>query len=279
MRLSMALAAGCAATILSGEAFAQGAGAPESLGPRTPGDFLGVTWSGGPPIVLPPTDPPRTTQAQRTAVAQANLDYPEGLVPLLQPWVVETRRRYHDASLTFNPNATGDEPLTSNMTCHPFGIPGEPIAVRSGLQFLSDGKVVVMAQAQHMHWRTIYMNEEHPTDLKPSWLGHSVGRWEGDTLVVDTKGYGEYSSLSSGNSFHSTQMHTIERFRMVRMGLALVLEAKITYEDPGAFTKPFELTRILYPAVSQEMPMEERVCQENTDQPVPVSNRALEPMG
>ena len=89
--------------------------------------------------------------------------------------------------------------------------------------------------------RTIYLNRGHRTDLGPLWMGDSVGKWEGDTLVVDTNSFNEETWLNELGARHSEALHMIERIRPISGGK--YLEYKVTAEDPKAFAKPYTYTR------------------------------------
>jgi hypothetical protein len=82
------------------------------------------------------------------------------------------------------------------------------------------------------------MNVGHPRDLKPSWHGHSVGHYEGDTLVVDTIGLNDKTFVDGFHTPHTEQLHVVERYRLLDAGQTLELE--VTIEDPGAFTTPWK---------------------------------------
>ena len=88
-------------------------------------------------------------------------------------------------------------------------------------------------------WRTIYMDgRPHPTgdDLRPTYLGHSVGHWEGDTLVIDSVGFNE-KQWAGGGGFPSTQkLHLIEKISRPNL---TTLSYEVTVDDPGAYTKPW----------------------------------------
>jgi hypothetical protein len=105
--------------------------------------------------------------------------------------------------------------------------------------------------------RQIYLDgRPHPQDLNPTWFGHSVGKWEGDTLVVDTVGFNDKSWLDSYP--HTEKLHLIERYRRPDRAH---LDLEITVEDPGAFVKPWTIHAVWNLAPGEEML--EYVCTEN----------------
>jgi len=108
-------------------------------------------------------------------------------------------------------------------------------------------------------YRQIFMNRtSHPKDLNPTWYGDSIGRWEGDTLVVDTTGFNDRFWFDFAGHPHTEQLHTIERYRRLDMG---TLEDEVTVEDPGAYAKPFTLLARMPLLENQEII--EYVCNEN----------------
>jgi hypothetical protein len=87
-------------------------------------------------------------------------------------------------------------------------------------------------------YRTIYMDGRgHPANFTPNNYGHSIGWWEGDTLVVDSVGYSEDFWLDRRGLPHTEQLHTIERFTRTDKN---TIAYKLTIDDPGAYTKPFD---------------------------------------
>jgi hypothetical protein len=96
----------------------------------------------------------------------------------------------------------------------------------------------------------------HPKDLDPSWMGHSVGHWEGDTLVVDTVGFNDRSWLRVFP--HTEMLHVIQRYRRPDLGH---LEKEITIEDPVAFRKPWKIRDVWDLAPGEEIA--EYICNEN----------------
>ena len=100
-------------------------------------------------------------------------------------------------------------------------------------------------------FREIFVGAEHDPKREPAWNGDSIGRWEGDTLVVDTTNFNEYTWLNAAGAPHSDALHLIERYRLVEGGH--YLEAKVTAEDPKVLTKPYTYTRY-YQKVNREIP-------------------------
>lgn len=106
--------------------------------------------------------------------------------------------------------------------------------------------------------RHIYLNAEHPKDVKPSFMGHSVGHWEGNTLVVDTVGFRDGGWMDEYGSPSSDKLHVSERIAKRSDG---TLQFDITFEDPTYYTKPVSITRTWEwnPTVSWD----EVICEEN----------------
>ncbi len=80
----------------------------------------------------------------------------------------------------------------------------------------------------------------HPKDPNPTWMGHSIGHWEGDTLVIDTAGFEDRSWLDTQGHPHTEKMHVIERFRRPDAGH---LQIEFTIDDPAAYAKPWKIER------------------------------------
>jgi hypothetical protein len=123
-----------------------------------------------------------------------------------------------------------------------------------------DGKYVFILFEGNIHsYRQIFLDgRPHPKDPDPTWYGHSTGRWEGDTLVVDTVGYNDKFWFSAAGWPHTTQLHTVERFTRTDFN---TLSWDITITDPGAYAKPFTLqTRA---RLEPSWDLMEYICQEN----------------
>jgi hypothetical protein len=89
--------------------------------------------------------------------------------------------------------------------------------------------------------RRIHMNVPHSENPKPSWYGESVGRYEGDTLVIDTIGFNDKTFIDNFRTPHSEKLHLVERLRLVEGGR--FLEAEVVIEDPAVFLKPLHVTK------------------------------------
>ena len=90
-------------------------------------------------------------------------------------------------------------------------------------------------------FREIILDRQHDPKRPAAWNGDSIGRWEGDTLVVDTTNFNEFTWLNRAGAPHSEALHLIERYRPVNGGQ--FLEVKVTAEDPKVLTKPYTYTR------------------------------------
>jgi hypothetical protein len=122
----------------------------------------------------------------------------------------------------------------------------------------ADRILIIFEGGGHV-WREIHMDgREHPEDVNPTYFGHSVGRWEGDTLVIDTVGYNEKTWIDFNGHVHSDQMHTIER---ITRPFKEVLHYEATIEDPGAYSAPWTVAWDIEWTDGAEL--QDYICQEN----------------
>jgi hypothetical protein len=118
--------------------------------------------------------------------------------------------------------------------------------------------IMIFEGATHI-WREIYMDgRSFPEDLNPTYLGYSIGRWEGDTLVVENKGFNENSWFDYFGHPHTDLMSVVERWTRPSKQ-TLHYEATVT--DPGAYTRPFTVAWDIPWNATSELP--EYICQEN----------------
>ena len=175
--------------------------------------------------------------------------------------------------------------------CRPMA-PPFALAMQLGFAMLQnkDGNITIIYD-QNMNVRHIRMNGMHPPNLKSSPMGHSVGRWEGDTLVIDTVGLktDAFTSVDRFGTPQSEAMHVVERYRLIDGALATAqidkyetsegtvggggrvagynpdtslkgLQLEVTMEDPNVFTAPLTARVTYRPLISQ---WQESVCADN----------------
>jgi len=130
-----------------------------------------------------------------------------------------------------------DEADSPAYRCEPHGPTRMLQSAEDILIVQQDSMIIIVSEHINDGYRIIYMNGKHPTSMAyPEWNGHSIGHWEGDTLVVDTIGVREDSCLNSAGLQHSDQMHMVERFQKTSPDTFV---GRVTIEDPVYFTKPF----------------------------------------
>src|SRR5262249_1528686 len=121
--------------------------------------------------------------------------------------------------------------------CLPTGIPRVApypwriVQTPSHVFFLFEGNI-------HSYRQIFADGRNHPEDPDPTWYGHSIGHYEGDTLVVDTIGFNDKFWFDFRGHPHSEQLHTLERYNRISLGQ---LEVLTTIEDPAYYTKPFNI--------------------------------------
>jgi hypothetical protein len=127
-------------------------------------------------------------------------------------------------------------------------------------RFVQTRDVLVIIEEANDPPRQIYLDgRRHPDDPNPSYMGHSIGHWEDDTLVVDTVGLNDRGWIAFGSYPQTEKLHVIERFRRPDLGH---LEREITFDDPSAFKKPWTLKRVSSLA-PKGIDVLEYVCAEN----------------
>ena len=156
-----------------------------------------------------------------------------------------------------NENRANRLKLDPEVKCY---LPGVPRATYMPypFQIIQSQKHVMMVHEYAGALRTIYMTEqtEAPAD---SWMGWSNGRWEGETLVVDTKGFNDLSWFDRAGNFHSDALHVVERFTARSPD---TLNYEVTIEDPKVFTRPWKMSMPLYRRVEPNAQIMELRCVE-----------------
>jgi hypothetical protein len=142
--------------------------------------------------------------------------------------------------------------------CLPQGVPKINMAPVPFKIVQTDTLVVLVYEAFNL-WRQVFLDSrEFADDLNPSWLGYSKGRWEGDALVVETRGLNGKQWLDHGGLPASEKLTIVERFRRPTYGR---LEIELTINDPTYYTKPWTVTTNARLLVGTEL--FEFICNEN----------------
>ena len=146
-----------------------------------------------------------------------------------QPW---SRALYEYRQATF----TKDDPHTR---CRPSG-GARMFHTPYGFEIIErpeSQEVIFLSVGAPHSWRIVYMDgRPHPEDPRPTWYGHSVGHWEGDTLVIDTVGFNERFWLTRTGVPHTSQLHLTERISRPSFHR---LRYEVTVDDPGAYAEPW----------------------------------------
>jgi hypothetical protein len=165
-----------------------------------------------------------------------------------------------------NEIADGFAVSEGHLRCLPAGMP-QMMTVPFGMQVMQSRDRVLIAPEISNLPRTIFLNAKHPdpADLDPSWNGHSVGHWQGRTLVVDTIGFNDREALDFNFTppvLRTPSLHITERIRLAQGGRLLVDE--MTLVDPTTFTKPAVVT-YTYRKLPPEEGLMEYVCEVDLD--------------
>jgi hypothetical protein len=210
---------------------------------------------------------------QPTSLAEMKRIYGEGVsvssVPGMEP---DTISKYAlNILLDFKPEdaplrpqgakISREHPLGSNPgdKCLPLGIPASGLVSEPNRIVQSPRMLVIMYESDGTH-RQIYTDgRELPKEVaQPAWLGYSAGKWDGDTLVVETAGFNDKTWLDLSGHPHSEALRIVERYHRRDFGH---LDVEMTFHDPEMYTKPFSIkfTQELWP----DSEIFEYFCNEN----------------
>jgi hypothetical protein len=143
--------------------------------------------------------------------------------------------------------------------CLPFGLMRSVNVGGYPIQIVQYGKYIALLFEQNTWFHVVAMDRDHPKDLERTWFGDSVGKWDGDTLVIDTIGFNGRTRLDTIGHPHSDQMHLIERYKLTDPDH---ISYEVTVDDPKTFTKPWTNVRV-FPRMPAGSELIEYSCEEN----------------
>jgi hypothetical protein len=153
--------------------------------------------------------------------------------PPLTPW---GQAQLDAARPLVGPKAVAGEENSPTLRCDPDG-PPKILNHPNPFEIVQiPGRMLMFFEEQHI-WRTIWADgRELPKDPDPSYLGYAVGKWEGDTFVVETIGFNDKVWADAYGDPRSEQTHLTERYRRLNHD---TLELQVTIDDPKSYTKPW----------------------------------------
>jgi hypothetical protein len=188
---------------------------------------------GAGPVQQDPAHPHVSNDEFRVTGKQPTFAMGDPNSPILQPWASDVIRKRNERILSGKPD------YLPPASCWPLGVTEFLlIPMTMALYFVQGPMEVVMIQAGFNDVRHIHLTEKHSANVKTSWYGESIGRYEGDTLVVDTIGLDDRIPMDEFGTPHTKQLHVIERFHLIDGGETL--EVNVHVEDAGAFTMPWD---------------------------------------
>ena len=240
---------------------------PTEAHARTFNDFTSPE-SGPGPVTEDPLYPFVNNEVSRVTGKQPTFRVANTDDPNLKPWVVDELKKANARAIS------GAAAYTREARCWDTGVPAF---------HLNPGEMYIVQQPKQVtlflagRVRRIYLNVPHSANPKPSWYGESVGAYEnGDTLVVDTIGFNDKTFVDSYRTPHTTQLHVVERFKLIDGGNTLEVSFKV--EDPGAFNAPWTGTRNRTRV--KNGPLDENICAEDHEnylnldfEPIPTATR------
>ncbi len=168
-----------------------------------------------------------------------------------------------DAQIPYTPDALARKQENAahwidrdpELKCYLPGIP-RAMYMPYPFQITQSASKIQMAYTFTNAARTVHLDKvEGPPD--DTWMGHSVGRWEGDTLVVDVTNFNDKTWFDRAGNFHSDALHLVERFTPIS---ADALQYEVTIEDPKVFTRPWTIAMPIYRRLEPNMQLLDYPC-------------------
>jgi hypothetical protein len=200
---------------------------------------------------------PFAEQAGAWGAGRAGFGIVEGNELPYQEWAAAEQKGNHEnrAVVTAANDPSRFDTGDPELLCFRAGIPRANYMPYPFQIFQTPEQILIVYEYKGAY-RTIYMNEERPA-LDESWMGTSNGHWEGNTLVVDVKGFNEHTWLDREGNFASDELHVVERWTPLS---PYHMKYEATIEDPNVFTGPWKMSFILYKNVEENAEIKEFNC-------------------
>lgn len=224
-------------------------------------------------VKVPPARIPRTADGKPNLSAPASR-LADGKPDLSGIWEPNANKYVRDIAADLKPEDVPFQPWAKALydqrtdgshskedpdaNCLPQGVPKINAAPAPWKIVQSPGLIVIVYEAFNL-WRQVFLDgREVATDVNPTWMGYSTGKWDGDTLVVDTRGFNGKAWLDQLGKPSTEALHVIERFHRRDIGH---LDLEITIDDPKAYTKPWTVKQDAH--LLQDAELLEFICNEN----------------
>jgi hypothetical protein len=143
-----------------------------------------------------------------------------------------------------------------DLRCLPPGVPRIMLMPRPFEIVQTPTRILFMYEGGAHVWRQTWMDgRAHPKDPNPNWLGHSIGHWDGDTLVVDSVGFNDMTWLDDAGHPHTERLHVIEKYTRTD---PLTMKYDIVIDDPGTYAQSWTSSSSL--AFRQGEKLAEDIC-------------------
>jgi hypothetical protein len=140
------------------------------------------------------------------------------------------------AKLKFQENNAMKQNET-DLRCLPPGVPRITLMPRPFEIVQTPNRILFLYEGGAHVWRQVWMDgRAHPKDPNPNWLGHSIGHWEGDALVVDSVGFNAMTWLDDAGHPHTERLHVSEKYTRTD---PLTMKYDVVIDDPGAYSQPW----------------------------------------
>ena len=184
-----------------------------------------------PPDLLERIIPGATNGAGEEAPSQYFINILSDFKPEEAPLLPAARKLFEQRAPTF----TNESPISH---CLPEGMPMVEMSPAPYKIIRTPGMLVMLFERDTTYRQVYTDGRSLPDDPQPSWLGYSVGKWDGDSLVVNSIGFNNRGWLDARGHTHSEALHMTERFHRLDFGH---MEVQLTLDDPKTFTRPFTI--------------------------------------